>query len=89
MKRRILVVEDDEHLAHGLRLNLELEGYEPLVAPSAEEGLLYCRQGGIDLILLDVMLPGMDGFAFCRRIRKQGDRVPILYLTARDTADRL
>jgi DNA-binding response OmpR family regulator len=83
MKKRILIVEDDDHLAHGLRINLELEGYEPLVAHSAEEGLLFWRQGGIDLILLDVMLPGMDGFTFCRRIREKGDRVPILFLTAR------
>jgi len=90
MKRRILVVEDDAHLADGLRINLELEGYEPLVAGSAEEGLETWRRGGIELILLDVMLPGMDGFEFCRRVRHEGDRVPILFLTARSAGqDRI
>ncbi len=83
MKRRILVVEDDAHLADGLAINLELEGYEPLLAASAEDGLEAWRRGGIDLILLDVMLPGMDGFAFCAHVRQAADRVPILFLTAR------
>jgi two-component system alkaline phosphatase synthesis response regulator PhoP len=87
MKRRILVVEDDAHLADGLRINLELEGYQPLLAGSAEEGLDLWRSGGIDLILLDVMLPGRDGFAVCREVRDSGDRVPILFLTARSSGD--
>ena len=87
MSKRILVVEDDGHLADGLRINLELEGHEPVVATSAEEGLHYWRRGGVDLILLDVMLPGMDGFAFCRKIREAGDRVPVLFLTARGRTD--
>ena len=90
MKRRILVVEDDPHLADGLRINLELEGYEPLLAGSAEEGLDLWGRGGLDLILLDVMLPGMDGFAMCRHIRREGDRIPILFLTARSAGqDRI
>jgi two-component system, OmpR family, alkaline phosphatase synthesis response regulator PhoP len=83
MKRRILVVEDDAHLADGLGINLELEGYEPVLAASAEDGLAAWSRGGVDLILLDVMLPGMDGFAFCAHVRHAGDRVPILFLTAR------
>ncbi|MFN2370016.1 MAG: response regulator transcription factor [Candidatus Krumholzibacteriia bacterium] len=83
MKRRIMVVEDDAHLADGLRINLELEGYEPVLAGTAEAGLELWRRGGLDLILLDVMLPGMDGFEFCRLVRREGDRVPILFLTAR------
>jgi DNA-binding response OmpR family regulator len=90
MKRRILVVEDDARLADGLRINLELEGYDPLLADSAEEGLALWQKGGVDLILLDVMLPGMDGFAFCRLVRQEGDRVPILFLTARSAgSDRI
>ena len=90
MKRRILVVEDDAHLADGLRINLELEGYEPVLAGSAEEGLELWKRGGLDLILLDVMLPGMDGFAMCRKIRRDGDRIPILFLTARSAGqDRI
>lgn len=83
MKRRILVVEDDAHLADGLRINLDLEGYEPVLAGTAEVGLDLWRRGGVDLVLLDVMLPGMDGFEFCRLVRREGDRVPILFLTAR------
>ncbi len=90
MKRRILVVEDDAHLADGLQINLELEGYEPLLAGSAEDGLELWQRGGVDLILLDVMLPGMDGFELCKLIRHQGDRVPILFLTARSAGkDRI
>ena len=90
MKRRILVVEDDAHLADGLKINLDLEGYEPVLAGSAEEGLEIWSNGGIELILLDVMLPGMDGFAFCRRVRNEGDRVPVLFLTARSAGqDRI
>ncbi len=90
MKRRILVVEDDAHLADGLRINLELEGYEPVLAGSAEEGLDLWRRGGLDLILLDVMLPGMDGFSMCRQVRREGDRIPILFLTARSAGqDRI
>ena len=90
MKRRILVVEDDAHLADGLQINLDLEGYEPLLAGSAEEGLEIWQRGGVDLILLDVMLPGMDGFELCRLIRREGDRVPILFLTARSAGqDRI
>ncbi|PJA74058.1 DNA-binding response regulator [bacterium CG_4_9_14_3_um_filter_65_15] len=90
MKRRILVVEDDAHLAEGLQINLELEGYEVLLAGSAEEGEVLWRDGGCDLILLDVMLPGMDGFTFCRLIRHEGDRVPVLFVTARSAGqDRI
>jgi DNA-binding response OmpR family regulator len=84
VRKRILIVEDDEHLADGLQINLKLEGHEPILARSAEEGLRYWERGGIDLILLDVMLPRMDGFELCRRIRGAGDRVPVLFLTARD-----
>lgn len=90
MKRRILVVEDDAHLADGLRINLDLEGYESVMAGSAEDGLRQWRSTGPDLILLDVMLPGMDGFEMCRIIRQEGDRVPILFLTARSAGqDRI
>nr|MEE4267955.1 response regulator transcription factor [Candidatus Krumholzibacteria bacterium] len=90
MKRRIMVVEDDAHLADGLRINRDLEGYDPVLAGSAEEGLELWQRGGLDLILLDVMLPGMDGFALCRKIRREGDRIPVLFLTARSAGqDRI
>lgn len=84
MKKRILVVEDDASLAEGLKINLELEGWEAIVRPSAEAAEVVWRGGGIDLILLDIGLPGEDGLSFCRRIRAAGDRAPVLFLTARD-----
>ena len=87
MKKRIQIVEDEEHIADGLSINLSLEGYEPLWAASAEEGLEHWRRGGTDLIILDIMLPGMDGFEFCNIVRGTGDRVPILFLTARDRGE--
>ncbi|MFN8178198.1 MAG: response regulator transcription factor [bacterium] len=84
MKKRILVVEDDVPLAEGLRMNLELEGYEAVLVRSAEHAAAIWKEGGLDFILLDVGLPGEDGFTFCRKVRAAGDRVPILFLTARD-----
>ncbi len=84
MKRRILIVEDDPALGEGLQLNLELEGWEAVVCRSAEEADPVWRAGGVDLLILDIGLPGEDGLAFCRRIRATGDRVPLLFLTARD-----
>jgi two-component system alkaline phosphatase synthesis response regulator PhoP len=84
MKKRILVVEDDPSLGDGLLLNLELEGWEAVVCRSAEEADPIWSAGGVDLVILDIGLPGEDGLAFCRRIRDSGDRVPLLFLTARD-----
>jgi DNA-binding response OmpR family regulator len=88
MKKRILVVEDEAHIADGIKVNLELEGYEAAIAGDGHAAL--AQQARFDLILLDVMLPGMDGFSVCRDIRAGGNRVPILFLTARDAdADRI
>lgn len=84
MKRRLLIVEDDTALAEGLKLNVELEGYRAIVASSAEDARAVLEESAVDLILLDVGLPGEDGFAFCRRLRREDSRVPVLFLTARD-----
>jgi len=84
---RILVVEDERHLASGIRENLELEGYAVDVAHDGLAGLEMIRQGGYDLIVLDVMLPGMDGFTLCETLREEGRRVPVLFLTARSTPE--
>lgn len=90
MRKRILIVEDDVPLGQGLRMNLELEGYEAIHCRSAEAADLLWTSRGADFVLLDVGLPGEDGFAFCRRIRAAGVHVPILFLTARDAdEDRL
>jgi DNA-binding response OmpR family regulator len=80
---RILVVEDEPGIALGLETDLTLEGYEVEVARDGETGLRRAREGSFDLILLDVMLPGKDGFAVCREIRRAHVPVSIIVLTAK------
>jgi two-component system alkaline phosphatase synthesis response regulator PhoP len=86
----VLVVEDDPHLAAGLVENLRAEGYAVSTAGDGEQALAWLRPNPCALILLDVMLPGIDGFAVCRALREQGNNTPVLFLTARgDPADRV
>ncbi|AMY07849.1 Mycobacterial persistence regulator A [Luteitalea pratensis] len=82
---RLLVVEDEPHLAMGLRFNLEADGHEVDVAGDGETALtrLGGETGMFDAVLLDVMLPGKNGFEVARELRARGDYVPILMLTAR------
>lgn len=80
---RILVIEDNEDIAFGLRRTLEFEGYEVVVAEDGNTGLEELRAGGVQLVLLDLMLPGMNGFEILRTVRAEGSRVPVLVLTAR------
>lgn len=81
---RILVVEDELHLAQGLLFNLQAEGYEVEMASDGESALTKLNNGSeFDLIILDVMLPGKDGFAVARELRERQNYVPILMLTAR------
>lgn len=87
MGTRILTVEDDERIRMSVRLALEDEGYEVVEAGSGEDALLAFGQNPADVVLIDIMLPGMDGFEVCRSIRKVSD-VPIVMVTARsDTHD--
>ncbi len=79
----ILIIEDDPDMAMGVRDNLQFEGYQVEVASSGEEGLKTALAIRPQLILLDVMLPGIDGFEVCRRLRSKGIKAPILMLTAR------
>ena len=88
-KPRILVVEDEASLARFLQLELNHEGYRVETAQNGYEALGRISEGRWDLVLLDIMLPGLDGFEVCRRIRKQRN-VPIIMLTARDaTLDKV
>ncbi len=88
--KRVLVIEDNRDLAYGLRNNLEIEGYEVAVAEDGPNGLLRARTGAPDLIILDLMLPGMDGFRVLRSLREEGRRTPVLILTARgEEADKV
>ena len=87
---RVLVVEDDPHLAAGVMENLRAEGYEVSAAADGEQALKWLAGESCALIVLDVMLPGIDGFAVCRTLRAQGNATPVLFLTARgDPADRV
>lgn len=79
---RILVVDDEKTIVKGLKFSLEKEGYEVLAAYDGAEALSLFKKENPDLIVLDLMLPEVDGFEVCRRIRK-GSEVPIIMLTAR------
>ena len=82
---RILVVDDDPGVTALLARGLRYEGYSVDAASSGEEALHLVKRGRPDLVVLDVMMPGLDGFEVCRRLRAAYDRLPILMLTARDT----
>ena len=87
---RVLVVEDNPDLAFGLRNNLEIEGYEVLVAGDGPSGLTRARDWMPDLMILDLMLPGMDGYRVLRALRSEGFERPVLILTARgEEADKV
>jgi len=84
---RIMIVEDDAVLARGVARILESEGYAVDVVARGEQAILAAEQERFDLVILDVGLPGMDGFEVLRRLRAQAERVPVLLLTARDAVD--
>jgi DNA-binding response OmpR family regulator len=80
---RILIVEDNQDLARGLANNLEIEGFETEIAGDGASGLARARESAPDLVILDLMLPGMDGYRVLSTLRDEGDAVPVLVLTAR------
>jgi DNA-binding response OmpR family regulator len=82
-RRRILVIEDEPDLARGLRDALEFEQFEVTTAGQGREGIKSLRDNGADLVILDLMLPDINGFAVCEEIRKTHPVVPIIMLTAR------
>ena len=81
---RLLVVEDDDQVGSGLVAGLSQEGFSVLRVPSGEEALAACSSGDYDLVLLDIGLPGIDGFEVLRRLRDARRAMPVLMLTARD-----
>lgn len=85
-KKHILLVEDEENLLKTIRLNLELEGYEVSIARSGSEALNEFKKETFNLIILDVMLPEINGFDVCEQIRKENTKVPILFLTAKGSS---
>ena len=91
MKERILIIEDDDAIVRVLRRSLSLEGFDVESAGDGETGLALALENRPDLVILDLMLPGMDGLEVCRRLRTStSGNTPILMLTARDTVpDRI
>ena len=87
MSAKILVIEDEERIQQFLNRGLAYEGYRVEVASDGLEGLEMARANGPDLILLDVMLPNLDGFELCRRLRTANIEVPILMLTAKESIE--
>lgn len=82
---RILIVEDEPQLARFVQLELMHEEYEVVVSGDGREGLTLAEGGGFDLILLDIMLPGLNGLEVLRRLRKTDENTPVIMLTARDS----
>lgn len=90
MKQRILLVEDEQSLCETIKLNLELEGYAVQTAKDGKSALKSFKSERFNLIILDVMLPEMDGFTVCEAIRLENNEIPILFLTAKNSsADRI
>lgn len=83
----ILVVDDEINLAEGIRENLEADGHTVETSYHGRTALQLIREKDFDLVVLDVMLPGMDGFKICETMRSEGDNTPVLFLTAKGEAD--
>lgn len=81
---QILVVDDEPAIQRMLKYSFESLGYRVVVAHNADEAQAEFERGGASIILLDIMMPGMDGLALCRKWRQAGETVPIILLTARD-----
>jgi len=81
----IVLIEDDPSITAGLRMNLEAEGYKVIIADDGETGLEAARAPGVDLVVLDVMLPRINGFEVLRQLRREGRRMPIIVLSARSS----
>lgn len=83
-QRHILVCEDEHHIAEGIKVNLELSGHKVFIAKNGREGLIVWKEQQIDLIVLDIMMPEVDGHAVLEKIRKEDLNIPILILSAKN-----
>jgi len=86
-KERILVIEDEEHIAQGLELNLSKQGYQVTISRDGLQGLDQWREWKPDIIVLDIMLPMIDGFSVLRTIRNEDEKIPILILSAKGNTE--
>lgn len=86
MINRVLLVEDEPNLKEAIKLNLEMEGMEVVTAETGTRGLTKFREQRFNLVILDIMLPEMDGYSICEQIRLENSSVPILFLTAKDSS---
>jgi two-component system OmpR family response regulator len=84
---RVLLVEDEIKMARAVRRGLEQEGYAVDVAPDGQEAVFQATENDYDAVVLDVMLPGLNGFEVCRDMRSRGRWAPVLMLTARDAVE--
>ncbi|MGI6498509.1 MAG: response regulator transcription factor [Oscillospiraceae bacterium] len=90
MNRKVLIVEDDENIAELLQLYLGKEGFQTMIAATGKQGVELFETFGPDLVLLDIMLPEMDGWGVCRAIRESGSQIPVIMLTAKgETRDKV
>lgn len=87
MPQKILLVEDEESLLDVIKLNLELEGYDVTSVSNGKVAMHEIRNNRFDLVILDVMLPEMDGFSICQAVRLDNNQVPILFLTAKSSSE--
>jgi DNA-binding response OmpR family regulator len=85
MSRKILIIEDDRDIVHLLKVHLTEAGYETTEACDGNTGLEQATSGSYDLIILDLMLPGIDGLDICKRLREQSSYIPVLMLTSKST----
>lgn len=84
---KILLAEDEENLLQVIKLNLEMEGYSLTTVANGKDALLEAKKNGFDLLILDVMMPGINGFDVCKEFRKSNSETPVLFLTARGSGE--
>jgi two-component system alkaline phosphatase synthesis response regulator PhoP len=86
-KKRILLVEDEKHLAETIKLNLEVEDFHPIVVNDGSAAINTFKEQRFDLVILDIMIPNIDGIAVCENIRLHDSEVPIMFLSAKSSAE--